>query len=374
MNTLYLPALYHQGSKGAIVQWQVWTVNDEIHTLYGQVDGKQQQAMKKAVGKNTGKANATTAEEQAQLEAKAMWTKRLEGKYSETIEEAKETVFLPMLAHKFADYKKNLVYPVDVQPKLDGLRCLVFWRKNRVCFLSRGGKDYTSLDHLGKKIACWLPKDFILDGELYLHGLTLQEINRRVKKYRPGKTEEIQYWCYDGFPLSDHDTLPWQLRFASLRGLWSSIEAEERDQCRLVRTTTVDNEADVLTLQQEYMQTGFEGAIVRARTGPNVFYTLGHRNQGLLKVKSFDDTEFPVIGFKEGVGRFEKAVVWTCKLPSGETFDCVPKGTMEQKREWFANGHKYIGKLLTVKHQGTSETGVPLFPVGLGFRLEEDLP
>ena len=141
--TLYMhETLYHKSKTDAIVQWDIWTEGAVICTKYGQIGGKMQTARKTATPKNVGRANATTAEEQAILEAKAMHKKRLDAKYSLTIEDAKKEVFLPMLAGSFDKRKDKVVYPVDVQPKLDGVRCLAYWDGDSVKLMSRGGKQW----------------------------------------------------------------------------------------------------------------------------------------------------------------------------------------------------------------------------------------
>lgn len=69
------PTLYHRGKAGGLYSWRVWTEGADILTEYGLVDGEKQIARKTATPKNVGRANATTAEEQAALEAKSMWQK-----------------------------------------------------------------------------------------------------------------------------------------------------------------------------------------------------------------------------------------------------------------------------------------------------------
>ena len=89
--------LYHQTKNGTMHQWTIWTEGADIVTEYGQIDGKMQVARKTAIGKNIGKSNETTPEEQAVLEATAMHKNRLDRKYRRTIEEAEKEVFLPTL-------------------------------------------------------------------------------------------------------------------------------------------------------------------------------------------------------------------------------------------------------------------------------------
>ena len=46
------PILYHQGRKGSIYSWEIWTEDNEICTKYGQIDGKKQLERKPIEGKN----------------------------------------------------------------------------------------------------------------------------------------------------------------------------------------------------------------------------------------------------------------------------------------------------------------------------------
>ena len=132
------PMLYHKGKNGELRQWKIWTEGDEIVSEYGQVGGQMQIARKTAEPKNLGRSNETTPEEQAMLEAKAMWVYKLERKYSETPEGAQEQLPLPMLAHKFTGTKKKkFSYPGWVQPKLDGVRCGAQNIGGEICLTSR---------------------------------------------------------------------------------------------------------------------------------------------------------------------------------------------------------------------------------------------
>ena len=105
---------------------------------------------------------------------------------------------------------------------------------------------------------------------------------------------------------------------------------------------------------------------------PDGEYELAQRSRGLLKYKDFQDAEFEIIGASEGSGKFKGCVIWKCATESSGEFDVVPKGTLEQKKEWFEKKKDFIGKMLTVKFQSFSNKGIPEFPVGLGTRLEED--
>jgi ATP-dependent DNA ligase len=135
-------SLYQKGKKNEIRIWSVWTENDNIYTEFGVLDGEMQVSVKKAQAKNVGKSNETSAIQQAEIEAEALYVFKRDRKYFETKEEAeKGVVILPMLAKEID--KKKIIYPCLVQPKLDGVRCLAYWENDKIKLLSRGGKEWT---------------------------------------------------------------------------------------------------------------------------------------------------------------------------------------------------------------------------------------
>jgi len=367
-----LATLYHRGKSGAIYSWKVWTEGADIVTEYGLVDGEKQIARKTATPKNVGRANATTAEEQAVVEAKAMWQNKRDRKYAESVADAQAELIRPMLASDFEKRKdKGVMYPAFVQPKLDGVRALAFWDGGRVEVMSRSGKswrDIGTVEHIATALESILPEERIFDGEIYAHGETFQQTTRLVKKYRAGESEKLLFHVYD---VIDRDALdrPFSERYAT--GLrWLEGLLEPTQPLEVVRTELVDSHEEVYERQRAYVEEGFEGAILRTATG---VYQYGARSFDLLKVKSFLDAEYEIVGHKDGVGKFAGAIIWVCRMPDGKTFDVVPVGSMEERRQWFSEAASHYGRLLNVRYFETSEEGVPRFPVGAGIRAPEDL-
>jgi len=366
------PRLFHKTKTGSINIWDIWSDGDTIFTRWGKKDGKQQDAAKRAKGKNTGKKNATTDAEQAELEAKAMWTKKLERKYYETEAEATtEVVFLPMLADSFEKRKRFLTedsYPATLQPKLDGLRMLASWSddNSKVKLMSRGGKEYV-LPHISALLETVLDKKDVLDGELYIHGKSLQELNRLVRgSHKYAESIDVQYHVYDIVPGGEAD-MPWIKRMKFLEAFHTK---HDNTVARKVHTSEATDEQEVLLAQSKFMANGYEGAIVRLPLGT---YRFGYRSKELLKVKSFQDAEFEITGFTNGIGKFENSIIYTCKTSLGKEFSVVPKGTFEQREVWLREGVSHIGKQLKVQFAAWTEDKIPQFPVGLCIRLEEDM-
>lgn len=286
-----LPILYHEGKAKKLYSWRVWTEGAFICTGHGTVDGEKTATRKEAKPKNVGKSNATTAEQQARSEAQSMWTHKLERKYKQTPEAARETVFLPMLAYGRDKIKKPLPYPVDVQPKLDGVRCMAFWKNGKVFLMSRSGKEY-SVAHISGALEKMLPEGWVLDGELYVHGMSLQDSVALVKKHRPGLEGSIQikYHVYDMFNSTDL-TVPWDGRRNLIDMFFDTTGTKYLLNAYVVKLDSelVNDEEELNTKLAEYESQGYEGIIIRLHKG---LYKLGHRSRDLIKLKNFKDEEF----------------------------------------------------------------------------------
>jgi ATP-dependent DNA ligase len=358
------PILYHKGKTGALVQWTVWTESNIIFAEHGQVGGKLQITPGiECSGKNIGKSNETTPEQQAIAEAKAMWTFKVERKYSETKEDAQEEVFLPMLAGKFTTRKNKIIYPVSVQRKIDGLRCVASWSGDNIRLMSRSGKDL-NLPHIQKELESFLPREVVLDGELYTHGIPFQTVTSWIKKLQP-ESQNIRYLVYD-CPEYCGVSKVWMDRLKDLKILF----VNKHKNIDLLETHTARNEEEVQNLQKQFVQEGYEGAIIRINTGQ---YLYGFRSNDLLKLKDFDDAEFKVVGFEKGIGKFENVPIFVCETKEGKTFKVTPKGTQDYREKLLKNIKKFIGKQLTVRYFGVSQDLIPRFPVGISFRESFDI-
>jgi DNA ligase-1 len=360
------PILYYKGKGGALYSWRVWSEGDAVEFEYGQVGGKMHIGSFVCKPKNVGRSNATSAVKQADKEAKALWKHKVDRKYSETPEEAKEELCLPMLAQDYTKRIKKVNFPVSVQPKLDGVRCIAKWVGDEIHLISRGGKRW-NCSVISDELTRLLPKDTILDGEIYIHGYGFQSITKLVKKVRP-ESVNLQYHVYDCPMLIGVDECDWSIREINLDKI-REIFAESH-VVRVIHSIQANNHDDVVSLHGEYVNQGYEGAIIRQGDGK---YTWGYRSYDLLKFKNFDDCEYEIVSFKEGIGKFVGTIIFECITAGGKIFDVVPKGSMEDKKIMFTDGPSYIGKLLTVKYFGLTDDGIPRFPVGLGFRDNADM-
>lgn len=377
------PKLFKKTSTGAIQEWEVSVaiIDGDVNIInkYGQVGGKIQTSLEKVLeGKNIGKANETTTIQQGLLQAKARWDKQLKKGYVQSIEDAEAGVtdavieggIAPMLAHKFSEQEKKIKYPALVQPKLDGHRCTSQYDNGTVTMWSRTRKPILSIPHIVNCLKnCGLADRF--DGELYNHEYkeNFEDLTSLITPDEPREGHEnIQYHVYDlALPnLSNYD------RYLLLNSWRSQFE---NSPVHIVETRIVNNREELIQAYEDFMEMGYEGAIVRNMDGNYV----NKRSYDLQKVKVFDDDEFRIVGIKVGTkGSMAGKAVFVCektredqKLPAGVTFDCKLKGDMEKLKEYADNPSLVIGKIVTVQYQGyTRKNMKPRFPVALRFRVD----
>ena len=189
--------LYALNKDGSFQCWKVFIVGNQVVVEFGKVGGKKQQKVTTCEPKNVGRSNETTAEQQALAEAVSKWEKQVRlGYRDDTSKLEQEENFSPMLAHDATKRSKSIVYPAYVQPKLDGVRALVTLDADGFPqFNSRGNKLYpvpldSELSEQVKSLSEHSGFDKF-DGELYIHGLSLQKIVALAKKWRtPEQIEE----------------------------------------------------------------------------------------------------------------------------------------------------------------------------------------
>lgn len=330
------------------------------NTTYWQVNKKgvkslvQSSDPYEATPKNVGKANETSAKDQAISEFDSMVTKQRDKGYCEVGEES-DIRHLPMLAHKFKERGSKMKWPVYVQPKYNGMRMLF----DGCDGWSRGGKDIIPecIQHLS-----FDTHGAIVDGELILPGnVLLQETMKATKKFRPGVSDQLQYIVYD---LID-PTLPFSKRYEELKLFWTARPTN----IILAPTYKCEDVGEVMAYHKQFTSQGYEGTIVRDDSGG---YEIGQRSNQLQKFKDFQDAEFKIVALIDGDGRFKGKAIFICETANGAQFNVVPEGTMEYRAELYNTRKSHIGKYLTVRYQELSNSGTPLFPVGVEIRDEQE--
>lgn len=384
-------------------QWAVSVLDNgdgtfTIHSEHGLVNGKQVSHDTVITdGKNKGKKNETTPCNQALLEASRDWDKKVKQGYGEELiaeeliaeeliteenskkNNSKSTRLLkPMLAIEFDMKKeKSMVFPVFIQPKLDGVRCLIYKENGQIIFQSRQNTIYENFDHLVYELQHLMSQfddqdNLILDGELYTHGMPFEQITSMVRssKGKRKNIEELNYHVYDCFYSGEtnlsKNLMTYSDRYQVLRRAFGETIYSK---LVLVETGLAQNKVDIENYHTHYttLKNPYEGVMIRSTNG---VYKQQGRSKDLQKYKKFSDEEFEVIGHHEGTGCHSGTPIFECKsnVNPDKTFSVTMQGTLESKRQMLENVRNYYGKKLTVKYQEKSTAGIPRFPVGIEFR------
>ena len=271
----------------------------------------------------------------------------------------------PMLAYpvsaKPIDYSK----PTFIQPKLDGVRCVIQYEplRNRVVAYSRTGKEWKNIDHILKELKTFFAKhpNVILDGELYNHDLKddFEKIISLVRKTKPTdehrleSKEMVQFHCYD--TIMEH--MPFEARNEFIRKnvLFSHC-------IKYVKTSPCSSEVFAKQLHKVNLYEGYEGSIVRT----NDIYQC-KRSHNLRKFKDFQDAEAYIVGYEEGKGKRQGTLgKFLMQDEEGNQFGCPPgKGyTYADMTIMLNNIHKYMGQRATFTYFERTKAGSyrhPLF-------------
>lgn len=287
----YYPVLFGYDAKGKERMWKIWVEGDTIHRLSGLVYGKKVPSSRKIKGKNLKTKVATTAEEQAILEAERAWTKQLDKNYrpafddeegnrmyDDVMEEKEKTGgqnvnassamnnrkkkniqkvnnlvvdlernIIPMKANKWEllDDKNpysplpkvlnhfNFDKGVYVQWKLDGYRCISRKQSDgSISMTTNTSKQYPWFSRLRKAVDLFWDDDLCLDGldgELYCHSLFDDEAGIEVNEEK--RFALIQGICAlsNKSPHRLEDQM--QLYIFDLVDLSGKINQDERFKC-----------------------------------------------------------------------------------------------------------------------------------------------
>ena len=354
------PKLYSLTATGAIQEWQIYIEGDGYFTISGQVDGKKvTSAPTRCTGKNIGKANETSPEEQARIEAAAKWTKKVDAGYVRDIDlvGGDELRLDPMLAKNYDDYNDHS-YLVASQPKLDGLRCVIT-KQNAY---SRLWKPFSTLQHIRDELAQVFkkfPNILGFDGEMYSHNLKyeFEKIVSIVKKQNVSEFDlerckkVVKYHIYD---IITSDELTFEKRNTLVGMVFNRFKFQYLER---VETTIVNSIGKLDDLYEQYIRQGYEGQMVR-----NLSSLYQHkRTKDLLKRKVFKDDEFLIIGVNEGKGNREGCAVLRLETKNRMHFDSVPIGSVDYLKRLWCRRKELVGLYATVKYQNLTADGVPRF-------------
>ena len=280
----------------------------------------------------------------------------------------------PMLAYPVSDKPIDYNNTVFMQPKLDGVRCLIQYEKvkptgippdiysHQVKAYSRTGKQWLNIDHILESLTPFFQANpnVILDGELYNHALKddFEKIISCVRKTKPTPIDRsesrklVQFNCYD---IVD-ETMLFVDRIHWLRKKFPRFPYG----VRLVHTESVLNGRDAELFHEACLTSGYEGSILRI----NDIYKCG-RSWSLRKFKDFHDAEATITDWVEGKGKRKGTIGKFIAIDAdGNEFGMPVMDNFKKLQTMFKEMQTWVGREATFTYFERTKAGSyrhPLF-------------
>lgn len=292
-------------------------------------------------------------------------------KYSTT----SEGFVLPMLAKVLEDNKPFEKYGTMLgQWKINGLRCIIgatdksgdLFNPITLTYHSRTGEDWTNkmcwmdefiLPKISKElISMMLEEGACLDGELYLPGYSVNDINSFVKNTQLAQHYKLQYWCYDICCENMSAEARDKFRINNINVHRYSFDTKEyhlnnKEQLIILETATVEDINDALFFRDKFINCGFEGLILR---NPKAEYQFGKRNQAMFKFKKVDDGKFIIVDITSEHKRSDLPLFVCRNDINNELFECSINKPQDIQRYMLIHKEKFIGKYMQVEFRERS--------------------
>ena len=265
-------------------------------------------------------------------------------------------------------------YPVRVEAKLDGLRCIAVKHNGEVSMFTRSGTPLETLPRIKAAIEALPLDNFVLDGEAMADSW---EDSASIMMSSKSKKDDsdMRYHIFDCLPLSE-----WQSQksdtpyFFRLVNLATTLGLPEGSPFRLVKSKTCANETELREFYSECLDEGYEGVMLKDVKAPYRW----KRSDAILKLKPVATEEGVIVGWYEAkestkrAGQFGGFVVLT---PNGVTTRVGGGYCDDLKNKIFADGpDTYAGKIAEVEHQPPfTPDGKLRFPVFTRFRDVSDV-
>ncbi|MGV8961944.1 MAG: hypothetical protein ACOH2V_01005 [Candidatus Saccharimonadaceae bacterium] len=274
----------------------------------------------------------------------------------------------PMLAKSSEKCQNSVLQkPMWCSRKLNGVRMMVPWSPvmGFPGTVSRGGQNYdVAAQHICEELAQYLEAhpDIVFDGELYIHGGYLQTISgiARLKTWEP-RCEQLEYWVYDlAIPNKTFEE-----RLEILEELEEIFKDSKK--IKIQKHSLTSSWGQIQQLHDKWVLEGFEGLVARK---PDKMYEFGKRGSTMIKVKMYQEDEFEIIDYKDGLR--DEDFCFICQTESGGIFSAKPVGSREIKAEYIKDMDDIIGRKGTVKYFEISKEGLPLQTVFQAVRYDLD--
>lgn len=284
-------------------------------------------------------------------------------------------LLLPMLAKTYNGNVWKKVSCMYGQYKINGLRCIItaytqndMFKPIRLRFQSREGIIWNTLENLSDYLLSIIPANIIrdmidgyvaLDGEIYLPGYTINQINHFVKDANCVENKLLQFWCYDIMMEGNQAHRNMYRYHIKKPTSFNSIKEHYNNKERLIilhnKYITNDNEA--IDARNHFINLGFEGLILRnAKTN----YQYGRRRANYMeKFKDAAEGDFIILDiYKE---KKRDLPILLCKNDiNNEKFETRLSTSHIVQQEVLFDSQSYIGRTVHIEYgERSGVTRVP---------------
>ena len=198
-----------------------------------------------------------------------------------------------------------------------------------------------------------IEEHYILDGELYLPGHSVNEINHFVKDPTCKENKLIQFWCYD---IAIDDVAQYSrldYLYTTVGGYYNIFISKEdhlnnTNRLVVIPQYNICNEDVAYERRNKFIDLGFEGLIMR---NPEAEYQYGKRNLSMIKYKKSTDGKFTIVDiYPEGVKRKDIPLFLLRNDINDETFEVHLGGSFSYQKYVLDNKEYFIGKEMFVEY------------------------
>ena len=284
----------------------------------------------------------------------------------------------PMLANIYRPGKTRLKFPVGATVKIDGIRVVTGIRGDDINYRSKQNKVYPHLhpvfDNDIEVFYRYFPPYLELDGEMYSHKLTFNEISSVFRKEKNTDHKlmrnELKYYLFDC-----NGTGSFEQRFEMLLTAYKGYASDPDCQgmITLVNVIWAQDPYELDSYYEYVLRKGFEGVMIRklgisSDKETESTYKPGQRCNNILKLKPIMDEEALVVGVVGASGREKEKALLKVKDIRGNVFLTRPAADFKLREKWFHNPELIMNKVVTIEFDSLSEKGVPRQPRSKGFR------
>nr|DAJ44416.1 MAG TPA: ATP-dependent DNA ligase [Crassvirales sp.] len=284
--------------------------------------------------------------------------------------------FIPMLCKTLEDNKPFERGNYFGQWKINGERCIItadkttgLFEEVKLHYRSREGIDWTDkLSYLDDFLLPCIPKEIIdmmleegvgLDGELYLPGYGINEINSFIKNTELPQHYKLQFWMYDlcieNMSAYNRQTILTEnfKKYIPLTFKTKEDHLNNSNNLILLPNEDIGDISNAIKQRDYYISLGFEGLVIREKSAEYQFG--GRRNNSMLKFKKKEDGLFEIIDIvPEGRKRVNLGKFVLRNDINDAEFECTYNASHAAQEEILVNKASYIGKKCLVEFRERS--------------------